>query len=368
MINKKFVNKVREKYAQQHHPKLVMAGFDGFVDEILHLVKQRISPDQYTRLEYMSEFSQRIAAAAGFSTNLEYATQQIKLGGNGPILANALLAAGHQIDYIGTLGQTAIHPAFVDFAQRCQKVTSFLDPGKTDAVEFLDGKVMLGRMQNLEKMNFSNLLKHYPAAELLKTLKQAELLVMTDWNALPGMNSLYEGFAQLLAQTDKRLKIFIDLADPAKHSWAEIKTGMLKLSKLNQQADVMLGLNENESKLIAHALQLKQTDNCQRAAAIRQKLHLYGVVIHPIAGAAVATDQENCWLDGPVTQQPKLTTGAGDNFNAGYCNGWLAGLNAAECLLTGVSTSGFYVRNCHSPSQTELLNFMQSWAEGDLPD
>ena len=191
---------------------------------------------------------------------------------------------------------------------------------------------------------------------------------MTDWNALAGMNSLYDGFAQLLKKADKRLKIFIDLADPAKHSWAEIKTGMLKLSNLNQQADVMLGLNENESRLIAQALELKQPDNCRRAAAIRQKLQLYGVVIHPIAGAAVATQTENSWLDGPVTDNPKLTTGAGDNFNAGYCNGWLAGLSAKECLLTGVSTSGFYVRYCHSPSQTELLDFMQTWAEGDLVD
>lgn len=367
-ISNDFIIQVAERFRPRTKPEKVLAGFDGFVDEILHVIKQRVSPEEYIRMDFMNEFANNIAAAAGFSANMEYASQQTKLGGNGPILANALLAAGHEIDYIGTLGEDEIHPVYRIFCEKCMRVTSFLEPGKTDAIEFLDGKIMMGRMTDLEKMNFTNLLKHYPENELLDTLRNSELLVMTDWNALAGMNSIYDGFAELLSRDERRIKVFIDLADPAKHSFEEIKEAMLKLGKLNKQADVMLGLNENESKLIAKALGLKSDEIVDRAELIRKELNLYGVVIHPIAGAAVAVEGDSMWLDGPVTNCPKLTTGAGDNFNAGFCNGWLAGLAARECLVTGVSTSGFYVRNCYSPNCAELLDFMHVWAEGNLAD
>ena len=368
MENREFVIQTAKKFQIGKNSANVLAGFDGFIDEILHVIKQRISPTEYKRMEFMKEFSQRIADAAGFSTNMEYAVQEIRLGGNGPLLANALLCAEHKMEYIGTLGKDSIHPVFQDFCDKCEKITTFLNPGSTDAIEFLDGKVMMSRFADLEKMNFENLLKYYPQDELISTLEKSELLVMTDWNALAGMNSIYDGFASLLSKIEKQIKIFIDLADPSKHSLEEIKEAMWKLANLNKQADVMLGLNENESKLIAKSLGLSEDNIVQRAEAIRSTLQLFGVVIHPISGAAVAVKEDKYWLDGPITDKPKLSTGAGDNFNAGFCNGWLAGLSARECLVTGVSTSGFYVRKCHSPNNKELIEFMNNWANDLLLD
>ncbi len=42
----------------------------------------------------MTELAQRIGEAAGLSTNLELVPTQVKLGGNGPIMANALSRNG----------------------------------------------------------------------------------------------------------------------------------------------------------------------------------------------------------------------------------------------------------------------------------
>lgn len=368
MENKEFIIQTAKKFMKGKISANVLAGFDGFVDEILHVVEQRISPTEYKRMELMQDFSRRIADAIGLSTNMEYAVQEIRLGGNGPLLANALLNAEHKIEYIGTLGKDSIHPVFQEFCDKCEKIISFLNPGSTDAIEFLDGKVMMGRIEDLEKMNFENLLKHYPKDELLSTLEKTELLVMTDWNALDGMNSIYDGFASLLGNIEKRIKVFIDLADPSKHSLEEINEAMWELASLNKQADVMLGLNENESKLVAKSLGISQDNIVLRADEIRSKLQLFGVVIHPIAGAAVAVTDDKFWLDGNVTDKPKLSTGGGDNFNAGFCNGWLAGLSARECLVTAISTSGFYVRECHSPNNNELIEFMNNWANDLLSD
>src|SRR5436190_10538283 len=61
-------------------------GLDGFVDEILHVVDKRESAEKYVRLPAIAQLAQRLAAAAGRSTNLELVSQRTKLGGNGPIM------------------------------------------------------------------------------------------------------------------------------------------------------------------------------------------------------------------------------------------------------------------------------------------
>ena len=38
--------------------------------------------------------------------------------------------------------------------------------------------------------------------------------------------------------------------------------------------------------------------------------------------------------------------------------GWVLGLGLAECLCTGVGTSGYYVRTARSPSGKELAEFL----------
>ena len=91
-------------------PKRVLAGLDGFVDTIVTPVGLRSGPGEaFTPLATIPEFGQRILGAAGKSTNIELYPRMDKLGGNGPIMAGALLATGAQITYIGALGRDAVH-------------------------------------------------------------------------------------------------------------------------------------------------------------------------------------------------------------------------------------------------------------------
>jgi hypothetical protein len=72
-----------------------LVGLDGFVDTIVTPVGlRRGQGDDFTAIATLSEFGQRIVAAAGKSTNIELYPRMDKLGGNGPIMANALLAHG----------------------------------------------------------------------------------------------------------------------------------------------------------------------------------------------------------------------------------------------------------------------------------
>ena len=105
-----------EAAANRINQLTAFVGLDGFVDDILHVVDKRESAEKYQRLATIAQFAQRLAAAAGHSTNVEMVSQLKKLGGNGPIMANALASFGLKVTYLGILGYPNLHPVFADFA------------------------------------------------------------------------------------------------------------------------------------------------------------------------------------------------------------------------------------------------------------
>src|SRR5437868_3976157 len=149
-------------------------GLDGFVDEILHVVDKRESADRYQRLTTIDKFAERMAAAAGQSTNVELVTQLTKLGGNGPIMANALASFGIKVTYLGILGYPALHPVFADFAKRAD-VHSIAEPGYTDAIEFEDGKIMVGKHESLKQMNWENICERFSRDKFSQSFCSAEI-------------------------------------------------------------------------------------------------------------------------------------------------------------------------------------------------
>ena len=118
--------------------------------------------------------------------------------------------------------------------------------------------------------------------------------------------------------------------------------------------------------LFRSVLGVNPTDNPeanieQLAVQLREKLGTNTVVVHPRRGAAAATlsggKVVSARFAGPFVSAPKLSTGAGDNFNAGFSVGQLAQLPVEQALCVGTATSGFYVRNAGSPSLEELADF-----------
>src|SRR5436853_4352203 len=150
-------------------------GLDGFVDEITHAVDKRENANSFDRLPTISSFAERIAAAAGKSTNIEFVNQRTKLGGNGPIMADALATLGLKITYVGALGYPHPHPVFDTFRQRAN-VISIAESGHTDAVEFLDGKVMLVKSISLNDITWENIEKRYGRALFIEQFAKADLV------------------------------------------------------------------------------------------------------------------------------------------------------------------------------------------------
>lgn len=346
-----------------------LIGLDGFVDNIMSVVDKRHDHDRYDAIHKIERMGQKILAAAGQSSNYELVTKQQKLGGNSPIMANALACAGLNVTCIGNLGYPTIHPVFCDFGKRADLI-SIAEPGFTDALEFEDGKLMFNKNQSLGEVTWDNLLSRVGKDRLKELVGQSKLVGMVNWTMLPHMSRIW---AKLLDEVIPNIerherKIFVDLADPEKRTAEDILEALHLLRRFQDQVDVILGLNLKESGEIADVLDLPHRDNPEphieeTARAIREKLGLYCVVIHPRRSAAAAIAGHSARFAGPFVQQPKISTGAGDHFNAGFCLAQTLGFGLEESLCTGVSISGYYVRTAISPSAYELANFI-----AQLPD
>jgi sugar/nucleoside kinase (ribokinase family) len=357
------VKSALEKLMKFDDSKHLLVGFDGFIDEIIHVVDQRKNDKEYERISEIKALSERIAQFAGLSANIELVPTQVKLGGNGPIMANAAITQGHDVSYIGALGKHYVHPVFKDFAESCRKVVTLTDPGHTDALEFFDGKIMFGKMHSMVEVNFENLLKKMPKEEITELLGQTDLVAFTNWTMLSNLNSIIIEFGKIISGLKKKPLVFIDLADPKKRTQDDIREVLNLISAL--EAETILSMNLSESTIISLILGIKEDVLVKRGELIREKMGIHGIVIHPTNGASIATATQSIWMDGPYTPKPKLTTGAGDNFNAGFCTGWLAGMEPGESLALGVCSSGFYVRNEGSATRDDLRNFMKSWIDVD---
>lgn len=342
-------------------------GLDGFVDDILHVVDKRESVDKFSRVPTIAKFAERLAAAAGQSTNLELVSTLSKLGGNGPIMANALANFGLKTTYLGALGHPALHPVFSEFAQRAE-VHSIAQPGFTDALEFDDGKIMLGKYQSLREVNWANIEARFGRERFFKNFASASLVGLVNWTMLANMSAVWEAVLTEICPRLNGMKrqIFFDLCDPEKRSATDIREALNLIARFGQWFDVMLGLNEKEAIEIGRVLGIKVTDRSvdglsNLALAINHAVPVSTLVIHPTACALAVSNGKVSLVDGPFVEKPVITTGAGDHFNSGFCLGKLLGFDDTLSLLCGVGTSGFYVRTAKSPKVADLAEFLSNW-------
>ena len=355
--------------AKKDHELSMIIGLDGSIDEIVHPVDERQDFQTFTRIPTMTDFSQRIARAAGLSTNVELVSVQTKLGGNGPILSNALLSYGVKISFIGNIGEP-IHPVFRDMADKCEKVYTLGQPAYCLPMEFYDGKFMLNMLNAMNCVTWEKIKEVVGTpAQIAALVEKCDLLGLENWTELPYMSQIWKGFINevfpLLPDypDEKKPIAFFDLADPEKRTRADIVEAMELIGKFGAKFRAILGLNEKELYGIAEAIGVEPGNLKDTTMAVRGKLGIYCLVAHPVKEACCSVLGEYFHVMGPYVEKPLLTTGAGDNFNAGFTFGMALGLEPVSALTLGVCTSGFYVSNAKSPTFDEVVDFADKWSD-----
>ena len=371
MENKCFDKVISKLKENSQECKKVLVGFDGFVDEIIYVVDKRYDHQTYKRLEYLDDYGKKISAAAGLSLNVEMLPIQKKIGGNGPIMANSLSNLGVSVTYIGALGADEVHPVFRSMQERIETI-SVSDSGFTDAIEFLDGKLISCKLEGLKGVTWENIKNKISPPELAKRIDECDCIGFVDWTLVVHTTAVWQGIITevfpLLKNHNKR-KLMVDLADPEKRTPEDIIEAIKCVEKFEEKFEVILGLNEKEANEIADLYDIPKGQERELLAmtkAIAKKVKVTTVVVHPVKSACAVSGEEIAIIDGPYCKVPKLTTGAGDNFNAGFLYAQMNKFDLQESLTIGCANSGYYVREGNSPDTNKIINFIVDWSQSKV--
>lgn len=338
----------------------VMVGFDGYVDSLYGVVsKKKGTEKEY--FPHIGNFADHIKSLSGKSGQVELSLKEIKIGGNAPIMSQALAAFGLQVYCIGTLGLPKFHPVFEELHPNIQ-AKSIAMPGQSDAFEFEDGKLIFSDCGSFDDLNWEKVKAGIPLESLQDMYRNSQLVAAVDWVNLPHASDIWQGLLEEVVIPNGQLgkKFFFDLADPSRKSKQEIRDALQIISSFGGFGDVALGLNENETNIVFEAFEIpnSQIDLESRAQVIFAQMSIGTLVVHLVEKSFAISTKGIVVQQGKLVKHPKILTGGGDNFNAGYTLGWLQDLDMDQRLLLGMACSGAYIQNGQSPGIPELAQYL----------
>jgi sugar/nucleoside kinase (ribokinase family) len=342
--------------------KSVTLGFDGFIDSVMKVIRHKDPGGTRSYFGSTQAFGEYIAEKGQKNISIELEEHTTKLGGNMPIMANALSNLGVGVSCIGPLGYPDIHPVFQPMAQQCGLYT-FGDPGISRILEFASGKIMFAEMEALNRITWETIVDRIGIDTFRKLFTGRDLIALLNWSEFDNSSDIWKGIIRDVlpgTTSGKRPTGFFDLSDCSRRTDASIQEAVKLIQGFSVYWDIVLSLNLNEATIL-HATLTERSDApdaetmCQD---IFEALRIDTVVIH-YAGQAIARDQQGLHQRKSFfLQNPALSTGSGDNFNAGFCMGRLMGCETGESLVLGHATAHLYMRSTESPTIAQLVTFL----------
>lgn len=341
----------------------MLIGVDAFIDKIVKPVKSKDADNNIEFFPNIKEYGEYIATKSGKSCGIEICQTIAKFGGNGPIMAVGMAAFGLSVDCIAPVGYPDIDASFTCFPENIMFHTMG-DPGVTTALEFNDGKVMLNYREPLNLIDWAMLKSKIGLENIISFYTKASLIGMVNWNGMMGFNDILEGvIAEVLPKLPKESKkkiLFFDMADFSGR--LDIMDAIKLIESLNEHFEVILGLNENEIlALYEMMVNNNERDLHKIGQELFSRISIDVLVLHTLKRAISWSCEGESEASSLYCLKPKLSTGGGDNFNAGLCLGMLLGLDLESVLYIANATSGYYVRNAQSPSIQNLIDTLENW-------
>jgi len=347
----------------------VVTGFDGFVDEMISVVDQRKSLTDYSRIETIDRFGEKISAAAGHSSLREIVINEVDPGGCAVNMGDGLAELGIPVTTFATVGDP-LHPAFAEYAAKARLISWGEEPGRTLAYEFADGKLMFSAVSQLQKFHPETLRAYLADGAFAAACAEAELIAITDWTLYPHMTLCWSFLLEeVFSRLPEEPRFFFDLVDPSSRSERDVKEMLGVLRRFRECGRVTLGLNQNEANILSRLSDAATAGATEAGTALKQSrelrdaLNVDTVVIHSTRYAVAASPGETASVGGPYCENPKKSTGAGDRFNAGYALGCLLGCGLRERITLACAASGYFVRQAKSPTREQLAAFLENWPD-----
>lgn len=336
-------------------------GFDGFTDEIVRVVRG-VSPDRVPlHFESKRAFGEKIVELDASNASFDLTEVAIKIGGNAPNTAHALGRLGLQVDCIGMLGYPRVQDLFAAMDTNCA-LHSFAEPTRTTALEFDDGKVLLASSALLDTVDWPMVRDRIGIERFIDIYRQSDILGFVNWGEISLATEIWEGIErEVLAKADpqkSRLVVF-DLSDPTKRD-RDFDRLVALIGRLSDGHETILCLNRNEARAVARQLSIEPGSRPEElGAAIYAAITVDTLVIRDPHSAMAWTSKGLSKASTFYVPAPRLSTGGGDNFNAGYCFARLAGLDTQSSLVVASAVAGLYVTTGGSPSRSDVVAFLR---------
>ncbi len=336
-------------------------GFDAVVDELVRPV-EAVGPDmEKDYFKTIGEFGRFVAGKSHLSCLVELANIMAKPGGNMVNLSAALGRLGMVVDCVGTMGYPEVSPVFSGM-ENC-RLHSVADHGKCTALEFMDGKVMLAQMGDAADLEFEAVVQALGEVKLQALFGQAATVGLVNWSEMTYSNNIWQGVLELAvkpAGSDFNKLVLVDITDCSRHNAEHVQAMGDILKDYALYRRVVVSLNQNEAVLLRQFLNIatEEEDLPRLAEAIAQKLGVQGVVIHPVSGSVAWVEGNTYTHEGFFVEHPVISTGGGDNYNAGLLLGLRGGLNMTEVLAVAGAVGSFYVEKGHSPTREQLCSYL----------
>lgn len=339
----------------QARGKRITVGFDGFADTIVRPLRQAAAAGQQAQpFATIREFGEFLLAKAEKSCSVELAVEARQLGGNLPLLSRAAGGLGADVTCIGMLGEPgAVDPLFA--AMPCT-LYPFAAPGQSTCMEFDDGKVLLAAGCTLPGDPWQIVLDA-TGGKAPALFRQADLLALVNWSELSFADALWQGVLDAVAAqpADKARFAFFDLCDVSRKAPDELDAVLRRIGAFAACRTAMLSLNENEALVTAGRLLDGQTDPADIAQAVRAAYGIDEVIVHTIRESVLVTPRGVTRQPTDFVAHPRISTGAGDNFNGASCFAAVMGLPDDERVAFANAFAHRYVSTGRSPTLDELL-------------
>lgn len=347
----------RRRLASDSMPLQALIGFDGYVDMLYRVVKYRNSKGAPVFYQNIASYGRRILKAGGRSAEVDLHVKSKRFGGNAPLMADGMAALGDSPVLIGALGYPEIKPCFDMIHANVLKI-SYANPCMTIALEFDDGKIMMGDAQNSGEICWTNLSERVKDEVLMEKLAQTELIAILNWSAHAGMGEIARKIAGFLRQDQM---LFLDISDPVSLPHDRLKEVLNNISFIAHRQKAVLGLNENEASAVLQTvfpridkrIELRELAS-QFGERLRQVMGLSCITIHANT-YAMGFDENGSWIcEGFYVDRPCFLTGAGDHYNAAFCSAYARQWPLQQCLMIACAASACFVCSGDSPNRLAI--------------
>ena len=361
----KWENSVRRivEYYDNQHGKMTL-GCDGFIDDVKHVIKEWVSPDEYRPYEKVEDYARAILARGAGGMSFGLAQKRRTYGGFSCNTGKAAGRLGGNLTLLGMFGIEEIDPVFSEFMENYNTI-SVGDPAVSMIYEFTDGKIFYGGTsprkptqrtweQLVGAMGLDGLRSAFADADVVGFGYYGNKVYFDDI-----IKNLYENFL-----IDGRCtRLFFDFGNIQHSSKEQLISTFELLTPYNIKVPITLSLNEHEGKVLFSFYGRDFTWDTplpgveEDIAYVREQVNWDEIIIHtPFFAVGASASEGTALVKQRRAAETVITTGAGDNFNGGYLSTHVqkGKLNLEERLFVANAVTGAYVRSGLSPDKTAL--------------